>query len=151
MLDFEPAFKKGLEQVEWLGRFQTLEKEPLIILDGAHNPSAARALVQSLKELYSGWEIGFIFGFLEDKEIVAFFRVLKPFISKAWSISITAERGVSSEVIVEQARLAGVEVVSVESVSKGWNTAKAWATESPNRLVCITGSLYLNQELMNKS
>jgi hypothetical protein len=52
-------------------------------------------------------------------------------------------------VIVEQARLAGVEVVSVASVSKGWNTAKAWAMESPNRLVCITGSLYLNQELMN--
>ena len=51
MLDFEPEFKKGLESVEWGARFQTLEENPLVILDGAHNPSAARALAKTLKEI----------------------------------------------------------------------------------------------------
>ena len=146
MLDFEPAFKKGLESVEWGARFQTLETDPLVILDGAHNPSAARALVKTLKELYPRQPIGFILGFLDDKETVEFLREIKPLISKAWTIPIDAPRGTTAEATAEQARVAGIEA-EPSSVSKVWKIAREWATAEPNRLIVVTGSLYLKQIL----
>jgi len=146
MLDFEPAFKKGLESVEWGARFQTLETEPLMILDGAHNPSAGRALAKTLKELYPKHQIGFIFGFLDDKEAVEFLREIKPQVSNAWTLPIDAPRGTTAVHSAAQAQVAGIEATP-STVSNAWNAARDWAVAEPNRLVVITGSLYLKQVL----
>jgi len=144
MLDFEPEFRKGLEAVEWGARFQCLGTDPTVILDGAHNPSAARALVKTLKENYSSYQVGFILGFLDDKETVEFLREIKPLASKAWTVPITAPRGTAAEHSAAQAQVAGFAAVpgDVESVL---SAAREWASAEPNRLVCITGSLYLVQ------
>jgi len=144
MLDFDPEFKRGLESVEWGARFQILEADPLVILDGAHNPSAARALVKSLKENYSGYQFGFILGFLDDKDTVEFLREIKPLVSKAWTIPVDAPRGTTAGHSATQARIAGFEALAGD-VSGVWSTAREWVSAEPDRLVCITGSLYLVQ------
>ncbi|VGO15934.1 Folylpolyglutamate synthase [Pontiella desulfatans] len=146
IVDFEPAFKKGLESVEWGARFQTLLTEPLMILDGAHNPSAARALAKTLRELHSGKQIGFIFGFLEDKESVEFLRELKPLASKVWTLPIDAPRGITAEQAAVQCRVAGLEATPA-GPSTAWDSAREWASADPDRLIVITGSLYLKQAL----
>ncbi|VGO21474.1 bifunctional folylpolyglutamate synthase/dihydrofolate synthase [Pontiella sulfatireligans] len=150
MLDFEPAFKKGLESVAWGARFQTLQTDPLIILDGAHNPSAGRALAKTLRELYPKHQVGFILGFLEDKEAVEFLRAIKPLAAKAWTIPIDVPRGTTAEHVAIQCGVAGIEAVPSD-VSGAWKSSRDWATAEPNRLVVITGSLYLKQELERKS
>ncbi|MEE9369751.1 MAG: folylpolyglutamate synthase/dihydrofolate synthase family protein [Pontiella sp.] len=142
MLDIEFEFKKGLESVEWDARFQRLEKNPLVILDGAHNPSAARALVKTLKEVYPKHQVGFILGFLDDKETVEFLRAIKPLVSEAWTIPIDAPRGTTAEHSVRQARVAGIRA-QPESVFSACKIARNWAESEPNRLVVVTGSLYL--------
>jgi len=144
MLGFDPEFKNGLEAVEWGARFQILEVDPLVILDGAHNPSAARALVKTLRENYAGYRFGFILGFLDDKDTVEFLHEIKPLVSKAWAIPIDAPRGTTAEHSAAQARAAGFEV-RVGEVSSVWSAAREWASVEPDRLVCITGSLYLAQ------
>ncbi|HSR87770.1 MAG TPA: folylpolyglutamate synthase/dihydrofolate synthase family protein [Pontiella sp.] len=146
MLDFEPVFKEGLEAVSWPARFQTISNDPLMILDGAHNPSAARALLKTLKENYAKHQIGFIFGFLEDKDSIEFVRILKPLVSKAWAVSINAPRGITATQVAGQIRAAGVEPRSADMLS-AWNLAREWAAAGPDRLICITGSLYLRQML----
>ena len=146
MLDFEPEFKQGLESVAWGARFQCLEEDPAIILDGAHNPAAARALAQTLKEAYPRQQVGFIFGFLEDKDTIEFLRELKPLVSAAWAIPIVAARGHTAEHIAAQTSVAGINAVP-ESVCGAWQAAREWATAEPNRLICITGSLHLQQVL----
>jgi dihydrofolate synthase/folylpolyglutamate synthase len=145
MLDVELAYKKGLESVEWAARFQTLETDPLIILDGAHNPSAGRAMAKTLKELYPKKQIGFIFGFLDDKDAVEFLRPIRPFISKAWTIGIDAPRGTTAEQAALQCQVAGIDAEPID-VSNAWNAAKTWASD-PDRLIIITGSLYLKQAI----
>ncbi|MEN8254465.1 MAG: folylpolyglutamate synthase/dihydrofolate synthase family protein [Verrucomicrobiota bacterium] len=144
MLDFEPEFKKGLEAMEWTARFQILETDPTIILDGAHNPSAARALVKTLKENHPKHQVGFILGFLDDKDTVEFLREIKPLVSKAWTIPIDAPRGTTAEHSAAQARSAGFEVLAGD-VSSVWSAARGWVSAEPDRLLCITGSLYLVQ------
>ncbi|MEN7972766.1 MAG: folylpolyglutamate synthase/dihydrofolate synthase family protein [Verrucomicrobiota bacterium] len=144
MLDVEPEFKKGLHSVEWGARFQILDTDPLMILDGAHNPSAGRALAATIRENYPRHQVGFIFGFLDDKDSVEFLRELKPLVSKAWTIPIDAPRGTTAEHAAVQAKVAGFEAVSGD-VSGVWSAAREWAASEPDRLLCITGSLYLVQ------
>ena len=150
MLDFEPAFKKGLEAVEWGARFQLLQTDPALILDGAHNPSAARALVKTLKENYPNHQIGFILGFLEDKDTVEFLREIKPLASKAWAIPIDAPRGSTAEQSAAQAQVAGIGAAPSE-ISEAWKSAEDWASAEEDRVVIITGSLYLKQMLQSAS
>ncbi|WP_372846136.1 folylpolyglutamate synthase/dihydrofolate synthase family protein [Pontiella sp.] len=145
MLDAELAFKKGLEAVEWAARFQTWSADPLVILDGAHNPSASRALVKTLKELYPHKQIGFILGFLGDKDAVEFLRELKPLVSRAWTIPIDAPRGTTAEQAAAQCRVAGIDA-EPSTVAEAWAAATKWAS-GPDRLVVVTGSLYMKQML----
>jgi len=144
MLDFEPEFKKGLETVEWGARFQILEVDPLVILDGAHNPSAGRALAKTIRENYPKYQVGFIFGFLDDKETVGFLREIKPLASKAWTIPVDGPRGTTAGQSATQCRVAGIEAMP-SGASSAWSAACGWASAEPGRLVCITGSLYLVQ------
>jgi dihydrofolate synthase/folylpolyglutamate synthase len=146
MLHFEPDFKKGLEAVEWRARFQPIETDPLVILDGAHNPSAARALVKTLRESYPKVQVGFILGFLDDKDTVEFLREIKPLVSKAWTLPVDAPRGTTAEHAAAQAHIAGFNAIPVD-VSSARDAAREWASAEPGRLVCITGSLYLTQVL----
>ncbi len=144
MLGFEPEFKKGLESVEWRARFQILATDPLVILDGAHNPAAARALVKTLKENYPKNQVGFILGFLDDKDTMGFLREIKPMVSRAWTIPIDAPRGTTAEHSATLCKVAGMEATPCD-ISSAWNAAREWASDEPDRLVCITGSLYLAQ------
>ncbi len=60
--------RHGLEQVVWPGRFQIVADQPLVILDGAHNPHATAALVSSLPAVLGRRRIKLLFGVLEDKD-----------------------------------------------------------------------------------
>lgn len=141
----ELQYKKGLESVEWGARFQTLVTDPMIILDGAHNPSAGRALAKTLKELYPKKQIGFIFGFLDDKESIEFLREIKPLVSNAWTVGIDAPRGTTAEEAALQCTVAQIDAEPAE-VPGVWKSARAWAS-MPDRLIVVTGSLYLKQTL----
>ena len=64
----ENAILEGMRLVAWPGRLQTIQTNPLILLDGAHNPSGARALASFLRRHESGkhW---LIVGMMRDKNI----------------------------------------------------------------------------------
>lgn len=145
MLDLEPAYKQGLDSVEWGARFQILQTDPVVILDGAHNPSAARALVKTIKENYSGYQIGFVLGFLGDKDAGGFLRAIRPLATKVWAIPVDGPRGASAEASAMQARASGIEA-SPMSVAEALEAARDWAA-GEKRLVCITGSLMIRQML----
>ena len=58
----------ALSDYKWPGRFEIVSKNPIIILDGAHNISAIEALEDSIKKLYPNKKINIIFTALVDKE-----------------------------------------------------------------------------------
>ena len=146
IIDFEPAFREGLESSAWPARFQAVCREPLMIIDGAHNPAAARALAATLKENHAGRKIGFILGFLQDKDAIEFMRPLKPLVARAWTLSIKAPRGTTAEQAAMQVRAAGIEAEAYDA-AECWAAAKAWASADPDRMVVAAGSLYLSQML----
>ncbi len=64
----EKNIKKGIEKTVWPGRMEVVSKEPLIIIDGAHNPGAVLELRKTLDLYFTNKRITFIMGVLSDKD-----------------------------------------------------------------------------------
>jgi folylpolyglutamate synthase/dihydropteroate synthase len=60
-----------------MGRFELISKEPLVIFDGAHNPSGITALTNSLERYYKDKKKNFIIAFMGDKDIKQILGILK--------------------------------------------------------------------------
>lgn len=58
----------ALSKVEWPGRMEIYQDEPLIILDGAHNRPAVKRLVETLNDEYRDYQIHVLFGALCTKD-----------------------------------------------------------------------------------
>ena len=143
LLNFQPVYKKGLENIEWPGRFMKFSESPPAIIDGAHNPDGARNLVKTLKEIYPKMKFGFIVGFLDDKDIEGFIKNLSSIISKLWVIPMDVSRGNSAEESVSIINNLGIDAEAL-SVKQAWMSAKLWTNkEKDKRLIVATGSLRL--------
>lgn len=78
----------ALETVTLLGRFYTLQEEPEIIVDVAHNPQAAKSLAQNLEQnTCKGRTLG-VFAMLADKDIAQVVQALSAYIS-IWYLADT--------------------------------------------------------------
>ena len=64
----EEAVRKGLENVRWAGRMEICGREPLVILDGAHNTDGIAQLAKSLSVYFKDKKVTLILGVLGDKE-----------------------------------------------------------------------------------
>lgn len=64
----EDAIRTGLGNVKWPGRFEIVSINPIVIVDGAHNPHGIRGLISNLKSYFPGERFIFITGILSDKD-----------------------------------------------------------------------------------
>ena len=64
----EEKIRKAFKETVWSARFQILDKKPVFIIDGAHNPAAARELRSSLEFYFTNKRIIYIMGMFRDKE-----------------------------------------------------------------------------------
>lgn len=72
------AVYQGMKKAVWKGRFTLISKDPVILMDGAHNPAAAEELVRSLKLYYAGKKFYYIFGMFRDKDYAQVIRLTAP-------------------------------------------------------------------------
>ena len=63
------AIKAGFRKARQIGRLEILSKEPLVLIDGAHNPDGAKALKQTVDRLFIGRKILMTTGVLADKDV----------------------------------------------------------------------------------
>ena len=72
------AIKKGLEDTVWPGRFEILQRNPFVILDGAQNIASARELKGTIKKYFGPKEIILVLGISQDKDIKGICKELEP-------------------------------------------------------------------------
>lgn len=108
-LQVGPRFiSAGIEQAQWPGRLEIVRHEPLLLLDGAHNPSAAEVLFNALCELFPGKRWVLIFAAMQDKD---WRKVLGPLLSLATRVEVVAmpyERAEKPENIIDFLTALGV-------------------------------------------
>jgi dihydrofolate synthase/folylpolyglutamate synthase len=136
----ENAIREGLRNVVWSGRMQVVDENPTIMLDGAHNPGAARALADSIGKNSGFKRVIMVVGIMEDKEIL---RVLRPTVSISDYIIYTRPaywRAAAPEILMQKAAFLGKPGEIVPELIAAISKAKEIA--GPKDLILITGSLF---------
>ena len=60
---------QGLEETKWPGRLEVVSRNPLMILDGAHNPHAIKALLATLQERFADYHKEILFTCIKTKAL----------------------------------------------------------------------------------
>ena len=71
---------KGFSEARWPGRFEVLERNPLVIVDGAHNPDSFNKLAKTIEKYLNGKQVTLIFGASEDKNIAEMIKIITPYV-----------------------------------------------------------------------
>ena len=135
-----------MEKTEWPARFQVLEREPPVILDGAHNPEAACALAETYREVLKRKPAALVAGFLSDKDAAGFLAEVKHLVRRCWIVEPTCERAMPQRDAVAAAQAAGL-VAESAPLGDALATARGWAAAEGGAVV-IAGSLYLAGEVL---
>ncbi len=141
----------GLAAAASPGRLQAIGTEPVVIVDAAHNPHGAHALVAALDEYFDFDEIGFVFGVLGDKDAVGIIDVLAPAGAQFFVTRPDSDRArdVPDLAALVAARVGVERVQQAERLDDALDEARAWAAEAPKRAVVVTGSIALVGEVMS--
>ena len=135
------AIVQGLAAVQWPGRFEVFQKQPLYVLDGAHNLQGAKAFADSAARLLADYEITLVFGMLPNKDYRGVLAELAKACKKMIVTAVPNERGGDPAEIFA----AALEVCDhCELVPDNFAAiARAAETAGPKAAVCVVGSLYL--------
>src|SRR5262249_19734778 len=74
----DQSIGSGIARAVWPGRLEFVSSRPDVILDGAHNPSGARALAAYIEQFYHGRKVWLIYGTMRDKSIGEIVETLFP-------------------------------------------------------------------------
>ncbi|MBY0372138.1 hypothetical protein K2X33_15760 [bacterium] len=118
------------------GRFETVQRQPRVVLSGDHNPAGITSLVQTLRDLSEHPHI--VCGFSPDKPQAQMVEMLRPV---AKSLTLTAVDYLRS------AMPEGYEALAPYVPQAAQALKKALARCSPNDTLVVTGSLYLVGEV----
>ena len=144
---------KGFCNVVWPGRFQRVGR---FIIDGAHNPPAARALAASLRKYapFAGSVPTLVAGFCGDKDVDETLRILAPLVKKGIAVRTNNPRSLDPAELARKMESAGIPSISCDSMNlalekMGSVPSKTGSVPSDEAVdVLICGSLFLAGEAL---
>jgi dihydrofolate synthase/folylpolyglutamate synthase len=136
------AIAEGLASVRWEGRLEVLRERPRLLLDGAHNPAAARVLAAFLAEEKRrlGGTVTLIFGIMRDKAAAEVITVLRPVVDRWIATAPSTPRAMPAERVAAAIEAAGGVVTIIADPARA--VAETLPILSPHDLCCVTGSFY---------
>jgi dihydrofolate synthase / folylpolyglutamate synthase len=154
----EPAFSRGMAEVQWPGRLQRLTGHVLklapagadIWLDGGHNEDGGRVLSAALADMNdrNPRPLFMIAGMLSTKDSTAFFAAFKGLAAKVYAIGIRGQEAARSpEDVATQAHKAGLPAETASGLPEALARIGADSPHAPPRII-IAGSLYLVGEVL---
>ena len=139
------SLRRSWEKMVWPGRFETICKQPLCIIDGCHNPDAADKLAHTIEELLGEYHIRFVIGVLGDKDYEGIFSRVLPKGEQAYCITPRNTRGLDKAVLGKVAANYLPKVTCCENVEEAMKKAMESCTEEKD-MVLVFGSLsYLGE------
>jgi dihydrofolate synthase/folylpolyglutamate synthase len=127
------AVRDGLVHVALPGRLQVLPGRPVVVLDVAHNPQAARVLADALSAMGHFPRTFAVFGMLADKDIEAVAQALAPRIDAWYVAPLPGARGAPAARVVHALAAAGVDdsaVRTFDDIAHAFDAARSDAHET---------------------
>jgi dihydrofolate synthase / folylpolyglutamate synthase len=138
---------EGVERAEWQGRLETFSRNPLVLLDGAHNEAGAAALKKYIED-FCGRPPVIVFAMMKDKAVKRFASLVFPLAREVILTSMPYPRAATPAEALSLVRPFGREFVIEPSLKKA--VALARAVAGRRGTVLITGSLFLVGEAKKK-
>jgi dihydrofolate synthase/folylpolyglutamate synthase len=133
--------RRGLARFRCPGRIELLSESPVVLVDGAHNPAAARVLRSTLDEEFPGRRAAFVIAIARDKEWRTVLRNLLRGSDEVIATRTRNPRFLDPERIAGEASRLGFRARVVLDPIEAMRSALPIA--GPEGYVCATGSFYL--------
>jgi len=138
----EAVLRESIATATLPGRFQIVQHSPLVILDVAHNPHAARYLVEKIEQLAPKGKVHGVLGMLHDKDIEGTITILSEAVDQWYCASLDGPRGASAQRLQQSLP----EAECYDRVEQAWQAALSQADADDVVLVC--GSFHTVAALM---
>lgn len=142
------AIKFGLQHVRWNGRLEIVQHDPMVILDGAHNPLGAQVLFDFLQsQLHDcpGRKIILILGMMQDKNHAEYLQILLPLVDTVIVTQPQMDRAATVEELLQIVQQHDVDCCAMVEPRDAYCHAQVLA--KPSDLICVAGSLFLVGEI----
>ena len=134
----------GLANARWPGRMDIISEDPFILIDGAHNPSGVRALVDSLVGEFPNIKFSFIMAVMADKDYVEMAQIILPIAERIFTVTIDYSRALQAETLADDLKGIGMEATACKDYKDAINRASV--QDNP---IIVMGSLYFIGEVLN--
>jgi dihydrofolate synthase/folylpolyglutamate synthase len=134
------AIREGLRSTRWPGRLEQVPQDRRVLLDGAHNPSAALTLAQNLKLARNHGRLILVMGIMADKDVDAILARLLPLAQMVIFTQPRYFRAATPRDLARRAQPYGLEILQTPEVAAAVQQAQSLA--GPEDRIVITGSLY---------
>lgn len=134
------AIRKGFSQVFWPCRFELINENPRIILDGAHNMDSIEALTDTIRLVYPGEKITFVFGVSEDKPYQAMLEKISPLTKKMILTRSEHPRSLPPEKMAAFFKTDPPEVMIADKLETAMDLVQNC---DEKEIIVVTGSLFI--------
>ncbi len=135
---------EGIAAAKFPARFEVCSKDPLVILDGAHNPQAAAALASGIKKFLPEKRT-LLCGMMADKDCAGVMSTLAPLFERVIAVPVQSPRAIAPKELAALAAPYCKSVFAAENAAQALDAALA--ALNPGEALVVAGSLYLASEL----
>lgn len=132
--------RRGLEKAQWAGRLELLRRDPLFIIDGAHNLQGINNLAKALT-LFNYRKLILGVGILKDKDVDSMLKALIPLADKVIVTEVDMPRKLNAELLAEKIEKYKKDIYIEKDIKKAIN--KSFQLADKEDLILFGGSLYL--------
>ena len=135
----DQALMEGFAAVRFPARMELLSENPLVFLDGAHNPDGTHALAETLRNHLAGRSLVGLIGMLADKDVHTAAENLDGLFEQVVTVTPDNPRAMPAEELTAIWRVHGTPAYPVEGVSAAFDKALTLLKEN--------GALFLAGEI----
>ncbi|MFA9422714.1 MAG: folylpolyglutamate synthase/dihydrofolate synthase family protein [Sedimentibacter sp.] len=137
----EESIKKGLENCFFPGRFEILNENPVIVLDGAHNINGIEYFSKTVKENFKNNKIILFFGMLKDKNPEDVLPFIIPLCKEIYTLTPNNPRAMKSEELEQLIKKHSA--IKTTSLNNYGEIIPILRNAKKNEYIAFVGSLYM--------
>jgi len=131
----------GLKKVQWPGRLEIMNINPMVIIDGAHNIDGICKLTESIEMYFKFNKLVLILGILADKQVKEMIQTIVPKAFKVIAVTPNSDRAELAEDLKIEIENCGVYCESIEDYREAYEKALSYCDKDD--MLLVSGSLYM--------
>lgn len=136
----EAAMRRGLARAQWPGRLELLCREPLLLIDGAHNTEGATVLRAALDDYFPDKRFSFVMGVSNDKDYRTIADIVLTRCSRIITVTPNSVKALPAAVLADAVSDYCNNTEVSDTIEGAIRTSMALA--APDEVICAFGSLY---------